>query len=74
MQEFPKMLYSAAGEIIVNSREEQDDKDPALWFERLDQIPVYVPESEPEDPADAGEAADPAAPVKRGPGRPRKVV
>lgn len=59
--EYPKMLYSAAGSVIVESREEEDDKDPALWFATPEL--VYV----------APEASDPAEPVKRGPGRPKKV-
>lgn len=63
--EYPKMLYSAAGAIVVESRAEEDDKDPALWFAAPDMIPVYKPEI-----ADAEEAEEPA---KRGPGRPKKV-
>lgn len=65
--EYPKMLYSAAGAIVVESREEEDDKDPALWFSAPDLIPAAKPEAE-----EAEEAAE-AEPVKRGPGRPKKV-
>lgn len=62
--EYPKMLYSAAGAIVVESREEEDDKDPALWFAAPDLIPAAKPEAE---------EAEEAEPVKRGPGRPKKV-
>jgi hypothetical protein len=58
--EYPKMLYSAAGSVIVESREEEDDKDPALWFATPELVYV-APETES------------AEPVKRGPGRPKKV-
>jgi hypothetical protein len=59
--EYPKMLYSAAGSVIVESREEEDDKDPALWFATPEM--VYV----------APKAEEAEEPVKRGPGRPKKV-
>ena len=62
--EFPKMLHARGGlQTVVESRAEQDELDPARWFERPDLIPDFAPDVE---------AAE-AEPIKRGPGRPRKA-